>query len=124
MSKKEDLEKLILDSYQIVFKNNQKILVAEPREKSRLRQENDENWDYIKTFLTEYASLCETRRLTALDDVIDIAATRFPDIVARLETALINKPKSSPPTNLRTPAVPNLSPKEGNSLFRMNYQFV
>src|SRR5947209_7460237 len=107
MGKKEDLEKLILDSYQIVYKNNQKILVAEPREKSRLRQENDENWDYIKTFLAEYTSLCETRRLTALEDIIDIAATRFPEISVRLETSFTS-----------IPITPNTKAIESSSLGR------
>src|SRR6266700_982288 len=113
MTKKEDLEKLILDSYQIVHKNNQKILVAEPREKSRLRQENEENWDYIKTFLAEYTSLCEARRLIALEDIIDIAATRFPDIAARLEAASV--PKPIPPT----PPTPDKTVKDDDLLFQM-----
>lgn len=121
MTKKEDLEKLILDSYQIVHKNNQKILVAEPREKSRLRQENDENWEYIKTFLAEYTSLCEARRLVALEDIIDIAATRFPDISARLEVASTAKPVSTPPV---VPSTPNILSKENDSLFQVNYKFV
>ncbi|HYT46224.1 MAG TPA: VWA domain-containing protein, partial [Methylomirabilota bacterium] len=121
MTKKEDLEKLILDSYQIVHKNNQKILVAEPREKSRLRQENDENWEYIKTFLAEYTSLCEARRLVALEDIIDIAATRFPDISARLEAVSTAKPVSPPPI---VPSTPSILSIENDSLFQVNYKFV
>src|SRR5690242_8247897 len=103
MSKKEELEQLITDSYQIIYKNNQKILVADPREKTRLKQENDENWEYIRTFLSEYTSLCEARRLIALDDIIDIAATRYPDISKRLEAVVNSTPSPSPQASFVTP---------------------
>lgn len=132
MGKKEDLEKLILDSYQIMYKNNQKISVADPKERSRLRQENDEIWDYIKEFLSDYTSLCEVRRLVASDDIIDIAATRYPDIFARLEAASAqsstlsnSSPFSSSEDTGKIPIVAPKSPTSSNaSLFQMDYKFV
>src|SRR5437868_3835482 len=96
MGRKDDLEQEILDSYRIVRENNRKIFLAEPKDKARLRQENEENWNYIKDTLAEYTSLCEVRRLTALEDIIDIAATRFSELAARLETTLKSKTVSSP----------------------------
>ena len=121
MSKKEDIEKLILDSYTIIHKNNQKILVVEPRERARFRQENDENWDYIRTFLAEYTSLCETRRLIPIEDIIDIAATRFPDIAARLEATSNLKNKM---LSLHMPFSVSSSINENGALFKIEYHFV
>src|SRR5579884_1767269 len=87
MGMKEDLEKLILDSYQILRRNDQQILVADPREKLRLQRENEENWTYIKTYLADYTSLCEFLKVKAPEDIIHIAATRFSDLAMRLAVA-------------------------------------
>src|SRR5690242_20625090 len=119
-SKKDELEKLIQDSYNIVRQNDQQILTADPRIQLRLQQENDKNWQYIKTYLTEYASLCEFRRLSALDDIIDIAATRFPDLAERLETA----PQARQDTLTKHPAAPAPPPpashkKDQNPLLKL-----
>src|SRR5947209_18283995 len=122
MSRKEDLEKLILESYKVIHQNNQKILnAADPREKSRLRQDNEDNWEDVKTFLADYTSLCEVRRLMPLEEIIDIAATRFPDIVVRLEA--VSKARPISPTNILTK--PSLSSTiEDIPIFQISYKFV
>ncbi|HEY1349803.1 MAG TPA: vWA domain-containing protein [Ktedonobacteraceae bacterium] len=108
-----------------MHKNNQKISSAEPGDRARLKQENDEIWDYIKDFLADYASLCEKRRFVALDDIIDIAATRFPEIFARLE-AISASPSSLAGASEETKsfvAAP-LSSVEHAPLFQISYNFV
>jgi von Willebrand factor type A domain len=125
MSRKDDFEKLILDSYQIVFENSRKIMAANPGEKARLLQEIDEYWEHIKTFLSDYTSLCEARKLTPLDEIIDIAATRFRDIAVRLETIVASKSESVLLANL-SPSTPTPIPslKEETPLFQFTYEFV
>ena len=116
---KEDLEKLILDSYNIVRQNDRQILVADPREKYRLQKENSENWGYIQSYLNDYASLCEFLKQVALEDIVHIAATRFPEVATRLvvasKTKLVQSSASSAPTQ---------PSKSGDLQFEIGYNFV
>ncbi len=58
MSRKEDLESLIRNSYEIIRENDQIIQTSsEPRERKRLDRENDEQWKLIKTYQVEYLEL-------------------------------------------------------------------
>lgn len=121
MSRKEDFENLILEIYKVIHQNNQKITSAEPKEKSRLRQDNDQNWENIKTFLEDYASLCEIRGLKPLEDIIDIAAARFRDLAEQLEA--VSKAKSFTSTPASTlPAPPPV--KEVVPIFHFDYKFL
>ncbi len=119
MSRKEELEKLILDSYEIIHENNQKILGVDPSDRKRLRQQNDEKWEYIKSFLMDYTLLCEARRLTPLEEIIDIAA-QFPDMVGRLEAA--SKARVIPLDPLSI--VSTSTQKVDIPLFKIDYKFV
>src|SRR5207248_9724271 len=124
MSRKEELEKLILDSYEIIHENNLKILGVDPSDRKRLRQQNDEKWEYIKSFLMDYTLLCQARRLTPLEDIIDIAA-QFPDMVERLEAA--SKSRVIPPDSSKivpTPSTPIPAPKSTIPFIQIDYQFV
>ena len=120
MSRKEDLERLILDSYEIIRQNDSQILIAGPKDKLRLQRENDEQWSYIRNYLAEYTALCERIKLRPSEDIIQIATARFADLATRL-SSITPKPTASP--RLPPPSISAFQQEE-EPTFRMNYHFV
>ena len=121
MSRKEDLEKMILNSYEIIRQNDNQIQTAGPKDKLRLQRENDEQWSYVRNYLAEYTTLCERLKLRPPEDIIQIAAARFADLASRLSSITSTptaKHRPSPP-----PPIPTFQQEEAAS-FRMNYHFV
>src|SRR5436305_12191168 len=120
MSRKADLEKLILDGYLVIRENDRQIQFASPKGRMQLQRENDEQWSYIGNYLIEYTVLCERLGVASPEDIVHIAA-HFADLPERLIAAPNFKFKLSPPTiNYARPR----SSKEAISPFRISYYFV
>lgn len=118
MSRKEDLESLILSSYEVIRANDQNIRIENPRERIRLQQENEEEWGYIKGYLAEYTVLCERLGLTALEPVLQIAAARFAELADRLILAH----EAGQKQKTKTSSV-NTTPPSQASAFQLNCSF-
>ncbi|NJO03844.1 MAG: hypothetical protein HC880_21175 [Bacteroidia bacterium] len=116
MSRKEDLEKLILSSYQVIYENDRLLITSGPKDKLKLQQDNDQQWEHIKLYLSDYTVLCEQMGQTPPENIIQIAAGRFDDLVVRLQAASTAKRRPFPPPI-------NSAPKDILP-FRMNYHFI
>jgi len=121
MSRKEDLERLILDSYRVIHENDRQVPLVGPKERMRLQHENDEQWNYVRNYLTEYTTLCERLGLQAPEDIVQIAAGSFADLATRLIAAPTGKRRPTPPP---IPSVPGAPMPAKISPFRMNYHLV
>jgi hypothetical protein len=118
---KEDLEKLILNSYEIIRENDNNLIYASPKERLRLQSETDAQWKYIGMSLAQYTDLCERLNVQAPEEIIEIAAARFSDLTDRLKVAGTSKsrpPEPSPPS-----PPPDFLQKDPHSPFRINYHF-
>ncbi len=76
MSRKNDLEKNIRDSYQLI--HDYEIIRQDtdnPKEKRRAERAIEEQWELIKGYLSEYVPLCERLGLEIAQDVLEIAVT-------------------------------------------------
>src|SRR5579884_869041 len=119
MGLKESLEKLIQDSYQVLRENDQQILFADPNKKLQLRRANDEAWGYISEHLADYTNLCEFLELAPLEEIVHIAAFRYPELLKRLKAI------TSPGSKTTPSAAPLIIPSTTNDpLFQIDYRFV
>jgi hypothetical protein len=93
MARKEDLEQLIHDGYDIICENQRIIQESPdlPAQRKRARRQVDQQWDNIRGYLAEYVPLCLTLHATVPDDIIQIVV-RFPEFITQL-TRLANGEK-------------------------------
>jgi hypothetical protein len=80
VSRKDDLEENIRESYQLVREyETLRQDTDDPKEKRRVERAMKEQWELIKGYLSEYAPLCENLGLSIAQDIAEIAITaRFP----------------------------------------------
>ena len=119
MTRSEHLQQLILKSYEIISKNEEQILFSnEPKVMQRLDQENEEHWNRIERYLTELTNLLKATPVGIHSDIIQIAASRFPELAIQ-----INNHHSQPET-ISTESKVNEYKIPQTQLFDLNYQFV
>jgi len=59
MSRKEDLERHIRESYSLICKYEEiQRLSDDPKEQSRSQRNIGEQWELVRSYLAEYISLC------------------------------------------------------------------
>jgi len=76
MGRREDLERHIRQSYDIVRQYEEIVQTSSrPEEKARARHEMDEQWGLIQGYLAEYRTLCQRLGRPLAEDVVEIAAT-------------------------------------------------
>ncbi len=80
MTRKQDLEGHIRDSYSLIRKYEETLRLSDrPKEKARSRRAIEEQWALIQGYLNEYLPLCRRTGAPLPADVRDIAA-RFEDV--------------------------------------------
>jgi len=80
MSRKEDLERHIRASSQLILEYEDIIRSSEnPKEKARSQRVIDEQWEFIKGHLAEYMPLCKHLNVNIPQDIAEIAV-RFPEL--------------------------------------------
>ena len=80
MGRKDDLEKSIRESYQLVreFETIRQD-TDNPKEKRRAERAIEEQWEFIKGYLAEYVRICQHLALAIAQDIAEIAiAIRLP----------------------------------------------
>ena len=74
MSRKQDLERHIRESYQLILEYEDITRQSDsPKEKARSRRAIEEQWELIKGHLTEYVPLCQHLELAMPQDIVEIA---------------------------------------------------
>ena len=93
MSRQDDLEHLIRDSYDIVRQYEEIVQTSDrPEEVQRARHRIEEQWGLMREPLVEYLALCRRRNLPVPEDVGEMAATFGPELeqaVAAYRPALL-----------------------------------
>jgi len=100
MSRKEDLEEHIRESYNLIRQYEAIIQTSpDPREQTRSQRAIDEQWGLIKGYLDEYVPLCEKLRACIPQDTLEIVA-RFPEYDSHVRTPrapwMVNLPIDEP----------------------------
>lgn len=81
MSRRDDLEKRIRASYDVVHQYEEIVQVSDrPEEVQRARHQIEEQWRRIREPLVEYLAISRRRGLAVPDDVAEIAATFGPEL--------------------------------------------
>jgi len=81
MSRQDDLEHLIRDSYDIVRQYEEIVQTSDrPEEVQRARHRIEEQWGLMREPLVEYLALCRRRNLPVPEDVGEMAATFGPEL--------------------------------------------
>jgi tetratricopeptide (TPR) repeat protein len=76
MSRRDDLEQRIRESYDIVREYEEIVQVSDrPEEVKRARHQIDEQWSRVREPLVQYLAICRRRGLAVPDDIAEIAAT-------------------------------------------------
>jgi len=74
MSRKDDLENAIRDSYKLVREYADILrLSSDPKEQTRARRAIEEQWKLIKGYLSEYIPLCEHLGQAMPQDIVEIS---------------------------------------------------
>jgi hypothetical protein len=91
VGRRDDLEQLILDSYELI-REYQQIIQASDRPEERLRstRQIEYQWTLIKGYLKEYVDLWQLRPWQVPDRVVEIAA-RFPGLVSVLRAPIVSE---------------------------------
>jgi hypothetical protein len=75
MSRKVDLEKSIFDSYGIIREYEDILRLSDnPKEKARARRAIEEQQEFVKGYLEEYASLCGKLARPMPENIAEVAA--------------------------------------------------
>jgi hypothetical protein len=85
MARRQDLEELIRSGYEIIHNNEIHIQTAEPKEATRLKHENQEQWGFIEEYLKEYIPLTKHSDSPTPDDIREIAV-HFPDMLVQTKS--------------------------------------
>lgn len=85
MSRKDDLEQLLRDSYEIIAENQQIVQVSSdlPAQRKRAQRETKSQWELIEGYLSEYVPLCLATQTEIPTDIVQIIA-RFPSFVSQI----------------------------------------
>lgn len=74
MTRKEDLEGHIRDSYNLILKYEEILRTSDrPKEKARARRNIEEQWELVEEYLDEYLSLCQRMGSLIASDIYEIA---------------------------------------------------
>jgi hypothetical protein len=91
MGRKDDLEKLIRASYDIIQQYERIIQTSSrPEEVARSRRVIDEQWNLVRDRLDEYLLLCERLQAGIPGDLLEIVA-RFPEYADRFRSAVLSQ---------------------------------
>ena len=71
MSRKDDLEHLIRDSYDLIRQYEEIVQTSDrPKEKARARRDIEEQWGLVKGYLAEYQTLCGQLGRPLAEDIV------------------------------------------------------
>lgn len=74
MTRKEDLEGHIRDSYNLILEYEEILRTSDrPKEKARARRNIEEQWELVEEYLDEYLSLCQRMGSPIASDIREIA---------------------------------------------------
>lgn len=95
MGRREDLEKNIRESYQLIHQYEEMlILSSDPKEQARARSNIEGQRGFIKGHLEEYVRLSRCLNLTMPDDITGIAVT--------VNDSFTSVPPTQPPPRVAT----------------------
>jgi hypothetical protein len=96
MTRKEDLEGHIRDSYNLILEYEEILRTSDrPKEKARARRNIKEQWELVEGYLDEYLLLCQRMGSPIASDIYDITV-RFEDVI---EERILPK-NEEPPTRI------------------------
>ena len=76
MSRRDDLERHIRESYDIIRQYEEiKRTSDRPEEKARARRNIEEQWGLVKGYLDQYQTLCQRLGKSLAEDILEIAVT-------------------------------------------------
>jgi len=86
MSRKDDLERHIRNSYDIIRQYEEMVQTSDrPEEVQRAQRKIEEQWGLIRGPLVEYLALCRRRGLAVPEEISEIAATFGPELEGAVE---------------------------------------
>lgn len=95
MSRKQDLEQLIQDNYDLIARYENIIIESDrPEEIKRSERKIREYWGRINGYLNEYFVLCKRLGVLMPNDIAEIAASS-PDVSLSAQSIMVDQPSAS-----------------------------